>query len=946
MWFTKALSAVLLLALTAPAAQAATIQLPRTGQTLCWDVAGAVIDCTGTGMDGETQIGHEWPSPRFTDNGNGTLTDTMTGLVWLQNANCFGSVTWQQALDTANSFASGSCGLSDGSVAGEWRLPNRKELLSISSQNVADGGAWLNSQGFVNGQHTYYWTSDTDLNYAGAYKWIVHPVGAAYPESWNTPPVPGRMVMLVRNPAQVTLSAAVADGSGSITSANPLTVAYGSAAAFTVAPDPGYLLAGSVGGTCPPGSFNGNVYNLGVATADCTVNFSFTPQTYTIATTTTGSGTLSCTPAASASFGTPVSCTATATAGNHVATATVDGLNQATAGGTSYTYSFGPLDADHTIAVAFDINNYQLTFTVDGNGSITGSSNQNVDHGGTAAAVTAVPGTGSHFVNWTGNNGFVTTTANPLTVTDVAAGLVVTAHFALDTYLVTPASPVNGRIIPSSPQTVAYQGATTFTLVPDTGYQVASAAGCGGTLNGTTYTTGAITGNCSISASFTPIRYTIATTSGSGGSITCTPAATADYNGTVSCTALADSSYHIANVTVDTVNQPAAAGTSSFSYQFAAINANHDLRAGFAINSYTVSYTAGDHGTLTEAATQSVDHGGSTAAVSAVPATGYHFLGWTGSNGFTSSANPLVLTGVTGNMALSAAFAINSYTVSYTAGDHGTLTGTAAQSVDHGGSTAAVSAVAATGYHFLGWTGSNGFTSSANPLVLAGVTGNVAVSATFGIDTHQVTPAAAVHGVITPATVQTVEYGTVASFTLSPDTGYRIASVSGCAGMLTGATYATAPVTADCTVAVSFNAIFYPLTATSADDKGTITCPAETIHGGSATCTMTAKAGFHLATLSDNGSDCLGQVADGSYVLKDVTAAHTVAASFATNSYTLPEVQAAYRSMLGQAQLSDGDKGFFDVAPLGADGRPVPDGVIDVADLIIMLRQMVGAVNW
>jgi len=45
---------------------AGTIELPQTGQTKCYDTAGAVIDCAGTGQDGEIRAGVAWPEPRFT----------------------------------------------------------------------------------------------------------------------------------------------------------------------------------------------------------------------------------------------------------------------------------------------------------------------------------------------------------------------------------------------------------------------------------------------------------------------------------------------------------------------------------------------------------------------------------------------------------------------------------------------------------------------------------------------------------------------------------------------------------------------------------------------------------------------------------------------------------------------------------------------------------------
>ena len=61
---------------------ACTVHLPRTGQTTCWDNSGNQIPCAGTGQDGEIKAGEPWPEPRFTDNGDETMTDNLTGLMW------------------------------------------------------------------------------------------------------------------------------------------------------------------------------------------------------------------------------------------------------------------------------------------------------------------------------------------------------------------------------------------------------------------------------------------------------------------------------------------------------------------------------------------------------------------------------------------------------------------------------------------------------------------------------------------------------------------------------------------------------------------------------------------------------------------------------------------------------------------------------------------------
>jgi hypothetical protein len=95
--------------------------VPKTGQITQYS------DCD----DGYYQAGVESSNPRFTDNGDGTITDTLTGLIWLTDANCFGPRIWAQAASECSLLANGSCGLTDDSSTGDWRLPNLREIQSL-----------------------------------------------------------------------------------------------------------------------------------------------------------------------------------------------------------------------------------------------------------------------------------------------------------------------------------------------------------------------------------------------------------------------------------------------------------------------------------------------------------------------------------------------------------------------------------------------------------------------------------------------------------------------------------------------------------------------------------------------------------------------------------------------------------------------------------------------
>lgn len=132
----------------------------KSGLTHCWNTRGAPVDCAGTGQDGEIQAGLASPQPRFVDNGDGTVTDGLTGLVWLQDASAYGRVTWAEALANARALKSDDCGLSDGSQAGDWRIPNIRELRSLIDYSNSVP-ILPKPNPFENVQSAIYWTSTT-----------------------------------------------------------------------------------------------------------------------------------------------------------------------------------------------------------------------------------------------------------------------------------------------------------------------------------------------------------------------------------------------------------------------------------------------------------------------------------------------------------------------------------------------------------------------------------------------------------------------------------------------------------------------------------------------------------------------------------------------------------------------------------------------------------------
>lgn len=119
-----------------------------------------------TGDDGDLEKGTPKTPPRFTDNGDGTITDNATGLMWAKDKDGGGCANggkkdWPDAIDWANSL--------DFAGHSDWRLPNFKELLSIVDYSVYNPSI---DTTYFTSLPDEYWSSTTAASLT-THAWIV-----------------------------------------------------------------------------------------------------------------------------------------------------------------------------------------------------------------------------------------------------------------------------------------------------------------------------------------------------------------------------------------------------------------------------------------------------------------------------------------------------------------------------------------------------------------------------------------------------------------------------------------------------------------------------------------------------------------------------------------------------------------------------------------------------
>ena len=107
---------------------------------------------------------------RYVDGGNGTVTDTVTGLVWLQDAACLGATDvggYAGGNQAAAALGDGQCGLTDGSKPGDWRLPTTTEWDETFKRAVELGCITFNAPALPNDAGTACYGDGTTSSFSG-----------------------------------------------------------------------------------------------------------------------------------------------------------------------------------------------------------------------------------------------------------------------------------------------------------------------------------------------------------------------------------------------------------------------------------------------------------------------------------------------------------------------------------------------------------------------------------------------------------------------------------------------------------------------------------------------------------------------------------------------------------------------------------------------------------
>lgn len=678
-----------------------------------------------------------------------------------------------------------------------------------------------------------------------------------------------------------------AGANGSISPATPQAVAQGAAHTFTITPDASYCVLDVRVNDVSQGPVSS--YTFVNVTQNMTIAATFTNQ-FVITPTDDGVGGHF---APNAPQNVPCGGSQTFNvvefSGYHATGIYVDGVLQPP---PWLSYTFVNITASHIISVVFEDNFYTITPTVVGGGGfIIPGAVQSIAY---QSAITffVVPNA-NHRILDVGVDGVSQGPVSSYVFTQVAANHTISALFGLDTFLITPTVGAGGSITPNTPQAVPYNDSQTFFIVPNPGKVITDVV-VDGVSQGplTNYTFNNVSATHTIHAVFDDDTYLMTVWPTTNGSIT--PGThIAPRGASVTFTLTPNTGYHVANVWADGMAQ----GPLN-TYVFTNVVAPHQISATFAINTYNITAAGvGTGGGVFPNGVQTYTHG--TAQEYQVVANANYFISGVWVDG-VAQAVPGETTvfiypfsSITANHTLTATFAPVTYAIVAAVGPSGwgTITPSGTQFVPHGEN---ITYTISPGFCFtLETVYVDGFpVPPATTYTFNNVADNHTLTATFASRGFRITPIAIGNGTITPSQWITAYYGSTYPFTITPNIGHYIAAMTVTTGTVipnpTGMVYTFTNICDNQFIVANFAIHTYNITATASSGGAISSAGVNTVtYGSNKIFTITPNLYYHIENLWIDGVLQPHNQVGLTYTFANITAHHTLSATFAPDAATL-----------------------------------------------------------
>ncbi|MFT3909018.1 MAG: T9SS type A sorting domain-containing protein [Ferruginibacter sp.] len=682
-------------------------------------------------------------------------------------------------------------------------------------------------------------------------------------------------------------------GHGTIAPNGITTLCQGANQHYTITPDACYHIQD----VTLDGNSQGPVSSLDVnsISANHTIVASFAIDTYTITVTQTANGTIA--PGTGVvNCGSNNHYTITPDACYHIVDVVVDGNSQ----GPVTSVDINNVSANHTITATYAIDTYTITVTQTANGTIAPGTG--VVNCGSNNHYTITPDACYHIVDVVvdGNSQGPVTSVD---INNVSANHTITATYALSTYTITVTQTANGTIAPGT-GVVNCGSNNHYTITPDACYAIVDVVVDGNSQGPvTSVDLNNVSANHTITATYAPITYTITVTQTANGTI-------APGTGVVNCgsnnhyTITPDACYQIVDVVVDGNSQGPVT-----SVDLNNVSANHTITATYALITYTITVTQTANGTI--APGTGVVNCGSNNHYTITPDACYQIVDVVVDGNSQGPVTSVDLNNVSANHTITATYALITYTITVTQTANGTIApGTG---VVNCGSNNHYTITPDACYAIVDVLVDGNSQGPVTSVDINNVSANHTITATYAPITYTITVTQTANGTIAPGT-GVVNCGSNNHYTITPDACYAIVDVlvdGNSQGPVTSVDINN--VTANHTITATYALITYTITVTQTAN-GTIAPGTGVVNCGSNNhYTITPDACYAIVDVVVDGNS-QGPVT--SVDINNVSANHTITATYAPTTYTITVTQTANGTIApGTGVVNCGSNNHYTITP-------------------------------